>query len=190
MFFYNSVLGMDMSEKMGFEIMDRWKPFKDFFRAIIDAVIEIKYSVCRRMCNKNVGILRNTCKVAALAVGDAIAHEHRDSIEFQSVDLDAGVAEIMHIVVKTVDIGSIQAIIVVAADEYLVAIWQIAEPVEKVNRFLLATYHAEIAGMNHYISLGQIPQPPVASMSIRKMQYFHSLFVCKNSKLVSQNMIQ
>ena len=92
MFFYNSVLGMDMSEKMGFEIMDRWKPFKDFFRAIIDAVIEIKYSVCRRMCNKNGGILRNTCKVATLAVGDAIAHEHRDSIKFQSVDLDAGVA--------------------------------------------------------------------------------------------------
>ena len=92
MFFYNSMLGMDMSEKMGFEIMDRWKPFKDFFRAIIDAVIEIKYSVCRRMCNKNVGILRNKCIIAALAVGYAVAHEHRNTIEFQSVNLDAGVA--------------------------------------------------------------------------------------------------
>ena len=79
----------------------------------------------------------------------------------------------MHIVVKAIDIGSIKAVVMVAADENLVAIWQITEPVEKVNRLLLATDHAEIAGMNHYISLGQIPQPPVASMSIREMKNFH-----------------
>lgn len=63
----------------------------------------------------------------------------------------------MNVVVKTVDVGTIQAVVVVAADENLVAIGQIAEPVEKVNRFLLATYHAEIAGMYHHIGLGQIP---------------------------------
>ena len=60
----------------------------------------------------------------------------------------------MYIVVEPVDVSAIQEVIVVAADENLVAIRQIAEPVEKVNRFLLATDHAEIAGMNHYISLG------------------------------------
>lgn len=63
----------------------------------------------------------------------------------------------MNVVVKTVDVGTIQAVVVVAADENLVAIGQIAEPVEKVNRFLLATDHAEIAGMYHHIGLGQIP---------------------------------
>lgn len=63
----------------------------------------------------------------------------------------------MHIVIETVHVGSIQAVIVVSADENLVAIGQIAEPVEKVNRFLLATDHAEIAGMYHHIGLGQIP---------------------------------
>lgn len=86
------MLGMDMSEEMGFEIRKGWKSFKYFLRAIVDTVIEIKDSIGRRMGEQNVGIFRNTCIVAALAVGDAIAHEHRDSIEFQSVDLDAGVA--------------------------------------------------------------------------------------------------
>ena len=33
----------------------------------------------------------------------------------------------MHIVVKAIDIGSIKAVVMVAADENLVAIWQITE---------------------------------------------------------------
>lgn len=86
------MLGMDMSEEMGFEIRKGWKPFKDFLRAIVDTVFEIKDSIGRRMCDQNVGIFGDTCIVAALAVGYAIAHEHRDSIEFQSVNFNAGVA--------------------------------------------------------------------------------------------------
>lgn len=63
----------------------------------------------------------------------------------------------MHIAIKTADIGSIKAIVMVPADENFVFIRQVAEPVEKVNRFLFATYHTEITGMYHHISLGQIP---------------------------------
>lgn len=86
------MLGMDMSEEMGFEIRKGWKSFKNFFRSIVDAVIEIKNSVCWRMGDKNDGIFGDTGIVATLAIGYAIAHEHRDSVEFQSVNLDAGVA--------------------------------------------------------------------------------------------------
>ena len=46
----------------------------------------------------------------------------------------------MHIAIKTADIGSIKAIVMVPADENFVFIRQVAEPVEKVNRFLFATY--------------------------------------------------
>lgn len=131
------MLGVDMSEKMCFEIKKRWKPFKDFLRTIVDAIIEIKDSIGRRMGNQNVGIFRDTCIVATLAVRYAIAHEHRDSIEFQSVNLNAGVAQVMHIVIETVYVGAIETIIVVAADENFVFVWQVAEPVEKINGFLL-----------------------------------------------------
>ena len=86
------MLGMDMSEKMGFEIRNGWKPFKDFLRTIVDTIIEIKDSIGRRMCDQNVGIFGDAGIVVALAVGYAIAHEHRDSIEFQPINLDARVA--------------------------------------------------------------------------------------------------
>lgn len=86
------MLGMNMSEEMGFEIRKGCKSFKYFLRAKVDTVIEIKDSIGRRMGDQNVGIFGDAGIVAALAIGDAIAHEHRDSIEFQSVDLDAGVA--------------------------------------------------------------------------------------------------
>ena len=83
----------------------------------------------------------------------------------------------MHIVVKALDVGSIKAVVVVAADENLMAIWQIAEPVEKINRFLLGSNHTEVAGMHHHIGLGQIPKPMMAVVRVRKMEYFHILKV-------------
>lgn len=33
----------------------------------------------------------------ALAVGDAMAHKHRNAVEFQTVNFDAGIAKIMSI---------------------------------------------------------------------------------------------
>lgn len=50
------MLGMDMSEKMGFEIVKGPDPFEYFLRAIVDAVVEIKDSVGRRMGDQNFGI--------------------------------------------------------------------------------------------------------------------------------------
>lgn len=128
------------------------------------------------MSYQDIGVGGDSVIVAALAVGYAIAHEHRDTVELQTLNLNSGIAQVMHIVVKTLDVGSIKAVVVVTADEYLVAIWQVAELVEKINRFLLGPNHTEVAGMYHHIDLGQIPQSMVAIMSVRKMQYFHGHF--------------
>ena len=113
------MLGMDMSEQMGFEIMERGKPFKNFLGAIVDAIIEIKDSIGGRMGDQDVGVGWDSDIVAALAVGYAIAHEHRDSVELQAFNLNPGIAQIMNVVAKSVDVGSIQTVVVVAADEYL-----------------------------------------------------------------------
>lgn len=51
----------------------------------------------------------------------------------------------MHIIIEPVDIRSVQAVVVIAAYKNFVAIWQIAKSVEEIERFLFATYHAEIA---------------------------------------------
>lgn len=86
------MLRMYMSEQMGFEIRKGWEPFEDFLRAIVDAVVEVKDAVSGRMGYQDVDVGWDSGIIAALAVGDAIAHEHRDSIEFQSINFDAGVA--------------------------------------------------------------------------------------------------
>lgn len=61
----------------------------------------------------------------------------------------------MHIAIKTADIGSIKAIVMVATNEYLVAIRQIAEPIKEIKCFSFFAKHAEISGVNHNISLRQ-----------------------------------
>jgi hypothetical protein len=81
----------------------------------------------------------------------------------------------MYIVVEPVDVGSIEAIVMVAADEYFVFIWQVTKPVEKINGFLFCPYHTKVTGMCHHIGLGQIPKPMVAVVSVREVEYFHKL---------------
>ncbi len=85
------MFGMDMSEKMRFEIVERGKIFEKFLRAILDAIIEIKDAICRRMSNQDVGVVGDLVIVAALAFGYAISHKHGYAVEFQSVNLYAGV---------------------------------------------------------------------------------------------------
>lgn len=96
----------------------------------------------------------------------------------------------MHIVVEPVDVGSIEAIVMIAADEYFVSVWQVTKPVEKINGFLFCPYHTKVTGMYHHIGLGQIPEAMVAVMRIGKVEYFHVILVsvrdmgrCKSSEL-------
>lgn len=63
----------------------------------------------------------------------------------------------MHVAVQSVYIGSIKAVVMVAADKDFVLVRQVAEPVEEINGFLLGSNHTEVAGMYHDIGLWQIP---------------------------------
>ena len=73
----------------------------------------------------------------------------------------------MHISIQSVDVCTIQAIIMVATDENFVVIWQIAEPVQEINSLSFRTGHAEVAGVYHDISCRELLQPPVATMCVR-----------------------
>ena len=107
------------------------------------------------MCNENVGICRDIGIVTTLTVGNA-THKHWHAVEFNTVNLNSGVAEIMNIVVKTVDFCSIKTIVVVTADEYFVAIRNVAEPVHKVDCLGFASVQGKVTGMYQNISIGQI----------------------------------
>lgn len=56
----------------------------------------------------------------AMTTFDCIAHEHGRAIKFYTLNRYGGVAKVVHIVGKTVDVGSIEAIVVVAANENFV----------------------------------------------------------------------
>ena len=61
----------------------------------------------------------------------------------------------------------------VAANEYLLRVRKVAEPVQEVQCFLLTAVHGKIAGMDNNVSRRQIMHPPVAAMRVGNMQYSH-----------------
>lgn len=127
------------------------------------------------MSYQYVGVGGDSGIVAALAVGDAIAHKHRNAVELNAIYFDTGVAEIMYVGIESVDFGTIKAFVVIAANEYLVAIRKVAQPVHEVDCLGFTSVHGKIARMYHYIGFGQIPKSAVAAMRIREVEYFHKL---------------
>ena len=81
----------------------------------------------------------------------------------------------MNIRVETIDVGSIKTIVVVSADENLVGIRQVTEPVKEVDGLGFRTHHTEVTGMYHHIGFGQILKSMMASVGIREMEDFHKL---------------
>ena len=79
----------------------------------------------------------------------------------------------MHVVRESVNIGTIEAIVMVATDKDFVLVWQVTKPVEEIKGLLFGANHAEVTGMYHDIGLGQISEPMVAVVSVGKVEYFH-----------------
>ena len=118
---------------------------------------------------QHVGAFGNFCVVARLAVENAVTHEHWYPIEVHAVNLDTRVAQIVYVGVEPIDRGSVKRFVVIAANENLVALGQVAKPVEEVDSFLLGAYHAEVAGMYHHIGFGQVVETAVAVVGVRQV---------------------
>ena len=125
------MLSVDMSEKMQSGLDDCYTT-KEFFRAVIDIVVKIEDAKRRCVGDENIRTFRNICIMFGLTVSNAVAHEHWDTIEFHTVNFHSGIAQVMYIVVEFVDGGTVKTVIVVAANEYLLQIRQVAEPVHKI----------------------------------------------------------
>ena len=72
----------------------------------------------------------------------------------------------MDIIVESVDVCAVKTIVVIAADEYLLTLGQIAEPVEEIQRLALLADHAEVARVNHDVGVRHFPKPMMRSVSI------------------------
>ncbi len=65
---------------------------QQFLRTVVDVVVEVKNTVSGRVCYQYIRIFWDTHIIAAVSIRNIILHKHRNTIEFQSVYLDAGVA--------------------------------------------------------------------------------------------------
>ena len=77
------------------------------------------------MGNQYIDISRDIRNMLTLTVCNAIGHEHGDAVKLHTVNSDAACSEIVTVVIQTIDIGIIQAIVVVAGNEYLMGIRQV-----------------------------------------------------------------
>ena len=77
--------------------------------------------------------------------------------ELDSIDLYAFILQEMDILRQILDILSIpQTQIVIASHEDFVLIWQLYEPVQEVQHFILCTIMADVTTMNDDISIWQV----------------------------------
>ena len=124
------MLRMYMSEKMQ-PGLDCCYAAEKFFRTVMDIVVKVEDAERRCVGDENIRVFRNICIMLGLAVRDAVAHEHWDTIEFHTVNFHSGIAQVMDITVKPVNGGTVKTVIVVAANEYLLRIRKVAEPVHE-----------------------------------------------------------
>ena len=153
------MLRMYMSEKMQ-PGLDCCYAAEKFFRTVMDIVVKVEDAERRCVGDENIRVFRNICIMLGLAVRDAVAHEHWDTIEFHTVNFHSGIAQVMDIT------GTVKTVIVVAANEYLLRTRKVAEPVHEIQRFLLAAVHGKVARMHNDVSLWQIVQPSVTAMRV------------------------
>ena len=125
------MLRVYMSEKMQ-SGLDSCYAGEKLFRTIVDIVVKVEDAKRRCVGDENIRTFRNICIMFGLTVSNAVAHEHWDTIEFHTVNFHSGIAQVMYIVVESVDGGTVKTVIVVAANEYLLQIRQVAEPVHKI----------------------------------------------------------
>ena len=125
------MLRVYMSEKMQ-SGLDSCYAGEKLFRTIVDIVVKVEDAKRRCVGDENIRTFRNICIMFGLTVSNAVAHEHWDTIEFHTVNFHSGITQVMHIAIKSVNGSTIQAFIVVTANEYLLRIRKVAEPVQEV----------------------------------------------------------
>ena len=168
------MLFMDMAKQMQARLYFFYSRQK-FCRTIVYLIVKIKNTIGRTMGNQYICVGRYGYIVTSLTIRNTIFHEHGNTIEFNSVNYHTGVAQIMHILIQPVYFGFIQAGIVIATDKNLVGIREVAKPVHKINGFLLAPVHGEISRMYKDVSIGQLCEPPMLTVGVGNMYYFHAI---------------
>ena len=119
------------------------------------------------MSYQHICICWNLGNILCLPFCNTILYKHRHPVKLDPIDLNARVAKVMHILIQSVDLGSIQAAVMISAHKNLVSIRQVAKLVQKIDGFGFRTNHAEIARMHYDVGHRKSLQLPMVSVGIR-----------------------
>lgn len=134
---------MNMPEQMKFRT-DPHHALPQKGIAVVDLIRKVKNIIGRLMGDKNVRVRRYIHKIILRTPVNRILEEHRHAVEFDPINLDSGITEIVAILVKPLKPRSPKTKVVIAGDEDLVPVGQIAEPFHKVQSLPFGSHHSEI----------------------------------------------
>ncbi len=78
--------------------------------------------------------------------------------------------------ISTIECSSKETGIMVASNEYLIPVRQVAEPFHKVYRFIFCSSQREITRMDYHVSFREMLKLTMIVMRIGYMEYLH-LFI-------------
>ena len=122
------------------------------------------------MGDKNIRVIWNGGIELLLMTAHAVLHEHRHSPELQALYLHTAAAEVMDIVVKSVQMSTVKTGVVIAGDQHLVPVWEVTEPLKEVKCFCLGARHREVPAVHEDIRLREVPQAAVDTVGVGNMQ--------------------
>ena len=155
-------------------------PFQKLFVAVMGGAIPVIRQVAdgerRLMGDEDVGMVGYLLDKASVAAVLNILHEHRHAIETQAENLNSRVAKVMHVVGQSLNAGcAMHAQVVVARDEDLVLVRQLAEPVHEIASLLFRPLLCKVAGVHQHVGLRQFAQSPVLAVCVGNVEEDHWL---------------
>ena len=121
------------------------------------------------MRKQHIRISRDAAKQLKEVAVKVVLQKHRHTVKLDAVNGDAVIAEIMHIIWQAFNVGTIQTIVMVACNEDLVLVRQLAKPFDEVLDFLFGAVFSDVTRMHDDIGIRQIFQDLMLAVSIRDM---------------------
>ena len=123
--------------------------------AIIDAILLVQDTQWRLVRQQHISIVWNAAKQFREATLQIVLDKHGYAVKLDTIDGDGVVAEVMHVVGQTFQLGAIKAKVVVASNKNLVLIRQAAKPFNKVLDFFLGAVLGKVARVDDDVGFRQ-----------------------------------
>ena len=97
------------------------------------------------MSDQDISINRDFRIIVFLSLRDTIFNKHRNSIKFNAMQFQSGIAQVVDVASKAIYTRLMQTTVMIARDENFIKIIKTGKPLQKVYGFLKTYCHSEIS---------------------------------------------